>query len=394
MPAPHLVLSGYFGFGNTGDEALLEAMVGSLRKREPAVRLTALIQDPRYCRHLELETVPRKDLRAVTRVLRSSDLLISGPGGLVQDSTGVGSVAYYLGITSLARFLGKPAMFYGQGFGPVRTRAGKLLVRLLANRLSLITVRDEESARDMQALGVTRPPIRVTADPALTLEPPPPARMAELLQQAGLQGEVARLEGPTGRQPGVGPLVAVTVRPWPSLRMDELAEGLRRFAEAEGARYLLIPFHPELDETPSRELATRIGARLLEGEWAPAELAGLLRCTDMIVGMRLHSLILAVGAGVPCLGLAYDPKVERFARRAGAVPLLLEELSAERLATALGHLLAGRSHARSQIRARVAPMVERAERTAAAALGLARGQTMGQVLADLDRDNVYAATGS
>ncbi|CAN0497154.1 unnamed protein product, partial [Phaeothamnion confervicola] len=103
---------------------------------------------------------------------------------------------------------------------------------------------------------------------------------------------------------------------------------------------------------------------LIAQDWTPAQVTGLLRCCDLIVGMRLHSLILAAGACVPSLGLSYDPKVERFARRAGAVPLILESLTAGNLFDNLSKLLAGRQTARKMMKERVEPMQQRCLDTA------------------------------
>jgi polysaccharide pyruvyl transferase WcaK-like protein len=95
---------------------------------------------------------------------------------------------------------------------------------------------------------------------------------------------------------------------------------------------------------------------------------------DLVLGMRLHAAIMAAGRGIPFLGLSYDPKVERFCRRCGAVSLPLEQLTAEGLHKALYHLLRGRAHARQELEKRVAPMVASVRAAAAAALALSRKQ--------------------
>ena len=67
------------------------------------------------------------------------------------------------------------------------------------------------------------------------LEPPAPSEMNTLLKQHGLTQELGRLEGPLGRFSESGPLVAVTVRPWPGLPKQALFEGLARFQESQKA---------------------------------------------------------------------------------------------------------------------------------------------------------------
>lgn len=370
-------MSGYFGFGNLGDEAIFEAMVSSLRQEAPEVELVALTADPTRAQQLGVRAIPRKHLPSIISALRGCDLFLSGGGGLVQDSTGVGSVIYYLGLCQLARLFGKPTMFFAQGFGPVRTGLGQRICRWFSKSISLITLRDQESWQDMKTAGFAGQSCYVTADPALLLQPPSPTEMNAILRQHGLTQELGRLEGPMGRFSESGPLVALTVRPWIGLPKAELFEGLARFQEAQKARYLIIPFHPHQDAGLSEELKAylRGPCQVIGADWSPSQTTGLLRCCDLIVGMRLHSLILAAGATIPSLGLCYDPKVTRFVRRCGAVPMQLDEITAHSLSTNLERLLSGRSAARAQMKERVAAMQNQAQATAKAAILLAKGQS-------------------
>ncbi len=377
---PHIVISGYYGFGNAGDEAILQAISEDLRRVDKSVRLSVLTADPEGARKLGLEPVARMKPGPLLKALHSCDLLISGGGGLVQDSTGVNSVIYYLGVCLLARLLSKPVMFYCQGFGPVRTPLGQRLTRL-ANGLQLLTWRDQESADEIRSLGVTRPAVQVTADPVLGLEPCSAARVAEILTREELIGDVARLERPAGNS-DVGPLLGVAVRSWPGLDREALLGGLRKFAEDQKARILFLPFQPSRDRPLSEELAASLPghARTLRYDYEPRELMGVVSCMDLVLGMRLHAAIMAAARGIPFLGLAYDPKVERFCHRAGAVSLPLEGLAAEALHKALYHLLRGRGHARGELEKRVTPMVASVRATAQAALVLARRQGVAAAL--------------
>src|SRR5690606_28453491 len=43
---PKIVMSGYFGFDNSGDDAILKAIVKDLREQDPSVRIKVLSKDP------------------------------------------------------------------------------------------------------------------------------------------------------------------------------------------------------------------------------------------------------------------------------------------------------------------------------------------------------------
>ena len=169
----HFAVSGYYGCGNAGDEAVLAGIAASFaRQAGERVRLTVLSQNPdaTIAQH-GLQAIDRMDLSHVRATLRESDLLLSGGGSLLQDTTSIRSLLYYLWIARMAFQMGKPVMFYAQGMGPLRRPLSRWLVRLVANRAAYLTVRDEPSALLLKTIGVTNPRLEVTADPAFALMP-------------------------------------------------------------------------------------------------------------------------------------------------------------------------------------------------------------------------------
>lgn len=379
--APHLLLAGYFGFDNAGDEAIFESLVENFRRLEPDVQLSALVHSPETADRLGVTPVPRKDVGAVWSALRKCDLFVQGGGGLFQDSTGRASVLYYGGLLALASLARRPSVFFCQGYGPVRGGAQRWVTRQALRFPTLITVRDEESRAELIALGLSPEKVHLTADPALLLDPLPPKDMKDLMAAEGLNKEIGRCELPDGRLSPAGPLVAVTVRPWPGLDLESLGAALKSFREKYKARYLVLPFQPERDLGPSLRLAELLDgeAKVIEQPLTPRELTGLLACSDMVIGMRLHSLILATVANPPLFGLSYDPKVERFCRRAGALSCRIEEISSKRLETEWEHLLQGRKSQRATQRKAVEVMRDQAERAFRASLAVARGESADNV---------------
>ena len=384
-----LLLAGYFGFDNAGDEAIFESIVENFRRLEPDIQLTALVNGEETARRLGVDTVPRKDVGAVWQAMRKHDAFVLGGGGLFQDVTGPGSVFYYGGLLIMASLARCPSVFFCQGYGPVRRPLQRFFTKQVLRLPSLITVRDDESKAELQDLGVPVDRVHLAADPALLLSPLPTQEIRELLNDENLVQELGRSELPNGQLSSAGPLVAVTVRPWPGLPLEELGVALRKFRDEVGARYLLLPFQPERDLEPSRRLVELLEgeARLIERDLTPAALTGILACSDMVIGMRLHSLILATVGNPPLYGLSYDPKVERFCRRAGALSCNIEEISSERLFKEWVHVLNGRKSQRKCQEKAVSRMREEAEQAFCASLALARGQQPGEVAEQLKKSS-------
>lgn len=342
---PKVVISGYYGFHNNGDEAMLYAILTALRKRVPRLQAVVLSNDPGYTAGVfNVDSIPRHNLNMIRRALRHSDLLISGGGGLLQDVTGPNSILYYLGVVQMARMLGKPVLFYGQGIGPVRTLLGKTMVKLIVNKVDVITVRDHESKVELERLGVNRPPVHVTADPALGLDENlvRPERGREILAGTGAGGS---------------PLAGVSVRPWQDLDGYKrvLAGICDRLAE-RGWQVLLVPMHYPADVEVCRQVAgyMKNPGRVLEGRINFRDMLSVVANLDLAIGMRLHFLIFSAMAGVPPVGIAYDPKVDRFLRLVGLPPAHdVHTLAPEPLWEAVQKAIAGKEQTRSRLLERV-----------------------------------------
>jgi len=301
---PRVVISGYLGFKNNGDEAMLYTMLQALDKKIQGLEPVVLSRNPEETRNFfGVKAIQRHDLGAILGELWRADLLISGGGGLLQDVTGPNSILYYLGIVSLAKLLNKPVIFYGQGIGPVRTLLGRTLMRLVVNRVELITVRDRESKDELAGLGVVRPRVEVTADPALGLD------TGEIKPELGA-GILAAAGVPSGSG-----LVGFSVREWKGEQAYKSV--IARVCDditASGRKVVFLPMHYPGDVSVSREIASLMSGTpfIIERQLDFREMLALMAHTEIIVGMRLHFLIFGALLNLPMVGISYDPKVDRF----------------------------------------------------------------------------------
>lgn len=322
-------MSGYYGFNNAGDEAILGGIITAFRDIDPTVKFTVISGKVSYTRRLHgVEAVSRGDVKAIWRAMDRADLLLSGGGSLLQDVTGAKSIIYYLGVVSLGKLHRLPVMFYAQGIGPVTGLLGRTLIPLVANSVDLVTVRDMESGQALKQLGVRRPEVRVTADAALVLPSPPKEAGEAVLDQFGFK--LARR-----------PVIGVSVRPWRfahAAAVQAMAEALDDLSRELGATVLFIPMQQPHDVTAAREIASRMTTPAVEfaGDVTYREIQALIASCDVLVGMRYHALVFAALSRVPLVGLSYDPKNDSFLRLLGQTAVgTAQELHAGRLKEAV-----------------------------------------------------------
>jgi polysaccharide pyruvyl transferase CsaB len=285
-----VVVSGYFGHGNTGDEALLAGMLATMRGVEPALEAVVISGDPPETQRThDVEAVARMRPTAIWRTLRAADGLISGSGGLLQDRTSARPVAYYAGVMGLARLARRPYVIHAQGLGPIRRRPNRALAEMALRAAAHVSLRDAGSIALVRELGVRRA-VELVPDPAIVLRP-------------------AR---------GDGGQVVVAVRSWAD-RLDHLLP-IREAVRVLSAdhRILALPMHEPMDREPSAIVTDGIpGATVVPPEASLHERMALMGSASLVIGMRLHALVLAAAAGVPGVAISYDPKVDAFASRVG-----------------------------------------------------------------------------
>jgi polysaccharide pyruvyl transferase CsaB len=353
---PKVVISGYYGFHNEGDEAMLYAIVNGLRDRLPELEIVVLSMDPAYtAKQFQVKTVHRDNPAQIWRALKEADLLISGGGGLLQDVTGPNSILYYLGIVLMAKLMGKPVFFYGQGIGPVRTALGRAMMKFIVNRVDFITVRDSSSRVELHSLGVDKPPVYVTADPVLGLDP---AFINKERGKAVLKG-LGLLENP---------VVGISVRPWKNLTgYRQVMVDLVRDFTGQGYQVLMVPMHHSADLQVSREVALEAGGGcvVLEKEHNFLDLLEIIANMHMLVGMRLHFLIFGALMNVPMVGVAYDPKVSSFLEMVG-MPLggYVESLEYEQLSEIVRKVMEQPEEIREKLKQNVSSLRKEALRGA------------------------------
>ncbi|MEM8503208.1 MAG: polysaccharide pyruvyl transferase CsaB [Cyanobacteria bacterium P01_D01_bin.1] len=286
-----VVLCGYYGMGNGGDEALLASLLQMLPERVVPVVLSG---DPAQTQErYKVEAVARKSFGAVLQALWSADAFVWGGGSLMQDASSVLNPVYYAGLMLLAQLMGKQTIAWAQGIGPLNQPTSRWLTRWALARCKAVSVRDHNSASLLSQWNRT---CLLAPDPVWALEPEAVKGLWEL----------------------PAPRVAVALRPHRHLtaeRLDAIAQALNRFQQATGVCLLLVPFQPSRDLAIAEQIASQLsGPYYIYQLEQPQQIKGLFRGVEMTVGMRFHALVMSAAEGCRSFAISYDPKVDALAQ--------------------------------------------------------------------------------
>ncbi|MBQ2696504.1 MAG: polysaccharide pyruvyl transferase CsaB [Clostridia bacterium] len=355
------VISGYYGYGNSGDEALLSAMLSHMRSIEPDLNVCVLSKNPKLTQVAHgVSSVNRYHYFAIRKAMKQARLFISGGGSLLQDVTSNRSLRYYLSLIEMAQGLGTPVMLYANGIGPITKAKNRQNVGRVLSCVSVITLRENASLSELVSLGVPKEGVTVTADPALALVPAETAAVYNILQSMGVSdGEV---------------LFGVSVRPWkdsePSF-FEKLASVIDEVAKTYGITPVFLPMKYPDDLVVSQNIIQRLTVKsyLLSQPKSAQEMIGLIGNMKFIIAERLHSLIYATNAFVPIVGLSYDAKVDAFTEHIGTcVATRVDDFSGERVLEAVSHIIESYDAIKAQLQEKKAVLCDKAKENAQIAL--------------------------
>jgi polysaccharide pyruvyl transferase CsaB len=283
-----ILLCGYYGFSNTGDEAICLAITQELIRLGHTV--TVLSANPKETASLySVKAVKRMNPLETPLAILNADVVLSGGGGLLQDKTSSRTLTYYLGIISLAKILGKRVAVFNQSIGPLSEQGKPRVASTLKNITNI--VRDTGSLALLEQLGL---PVKLGGDPALLLQPP-----SEIKQNPNQ--------------------VLIAPREGQAAATDCLVELAKQLVK-QGKTIVALGFQPGWDDDELKAFEGIPNTRI-ENTANPTRAMELIAQSSAVIGVRLHAVILAAAARVPFYGISYDPKVQGFCRDANALEL-------------------------------------------------------------------------
>jgi len=297
------VLSGYYGFNNSGDDALLLSLITDLKKNMPSARIAVLSSNPlQTMKMFGVDSFNRISLLPLRRLFRNSSALLSGGGSLIQDETSSKSLWYYLFIIAYAKLSGMKVMQIASGIGPVNKKCNRrLTAKVLNSCVDRITLREKKSLGVLRDIGVTID-AEVTADPAISL--------------VGENEEHTKMIFGNNFVP-FGDYICVALRKWKNAAPDfeeNMARALDYASEKYNKQIVFLPMQYPSDMSISHSICNKMKQRayVIQTPLSIKEAIGVISCADLVVAMRLHSLVYAISSGVGAIAIKYDPKIDGF----------------------------------------------------------------------------------
>lgn len=289
-----VAISGYYGFKNFGDEAILSVLVNHLKTFENA-DITVFSSDIEYTEKIYgVKAVKRFNLKDVIKTIQNCDVLVSGGGSLLQDVTSLKSLIYYAFIIALGLLFNKKVIIFAQGIGPLNSNIAQNIVKNLLKYCSYVTVRDENSLKLLEKLGVKS---ELVCDPIYSLD-------IKSVPQNGVIG--------------------VQLREFKTMNFELLQKlALLIITKFSNKKIEIFSFQ----KTQDLQLCKRFEALIksfnpeIETEIVEDDIINSLSRLEYLIGMRFHAVLVALKSGVKTCAINYDVKVEKIATDAG-IPII------------------------------------------------------------------------
>ncbi|MBD3272507.1 MAG: hypothetical protein GF384_08250 [Elusimicrobia bacterium] len=293
-----IAISGYYGTHNAGDELICASLTMMIRHYIPDASITVFSADPRRTSSMyNVASVQRKNPFAILGALRTTDMLVTGGGGIFQDVTSSLSLYYYLLVICCARLLGKITVIYAVDVSPELKSLNRRLVVWICSRTHMVSVRTEQSRALLAESGMPKERLHRVCDPVFLCNEFPAIHSE---QTASSRKKIIWV-----------------IREYPrrfadtrSTLMDALSNTCRLWAQ-KPVDQILIPFHAVEDGRLAEDLEKQSNGCLSLCTWESIHsVVAEVVSAHVVISSRLHGLILACALGKPCVGIIPDARVD------------------------------------------------------------------------------------
>lgn len=242
---------------------------------------------------------------------RKADWIIGTGGHYLTDVYYPGKLGLLWEIQHCNR-IGKNVILLGQSFGPIENKLYRQITRRILNKVDIITVRDRRSYENLREMGVDTE-VRLTADLAFSMDTKKAdTSLNRVEEDPDIRGD---------------PAISISVRDWPyfdrggmETYLSGIASICKELVRDRGATVYFLStctgyggYHTD-DRIPANKVCDRLpediedNTHIVSGEYTPQELIRFYSDIDFHIGTRMHSLVLAILAKTPVIGIEYQFK--------------------------------------------------------------------------------------
>lgn len=282
-----IIISGYYGFDNFGDEAVLEILIKALKELD--VDITVLSKNPEITARLnEVNAFQTFNIVDIIHQVFVSDILISGGGSLLQDKTSKLSFLYYLFVIAVALGFNKRVLVYSQGFEPLNNKYMNRLLSWVLKKVDYISVRNTNSSQYLKQIGVASRPF---ADSAWTLYDPNVKKQDKIVLQLRETQDFSDEK--------MNILAKLVANKFESLKVEVLS--------------LQKDYDLQVCENFAKKLENLDMDVSVLKKLSNIDVVKAIASAKFVVAMRYHACLIALNHKIPTVALGYDDKVKNLA---------------------------------------------------------------------------------
>lgn len=271
---------GYYGSHNLGDEFLLYETLQLLTQYFLKENITALSYSVKETMKIHgVQCVSRNSLIKIMKTIKQADVIIGGGGSMLQNVTSNRSLFYYLWLLNYATLKKKSVALIGNGIGPIKGHFQSKWSKNILRKLDYIHLRDDKSYEWLKS------------DEGLKMDAGVDLALSASLEEKHIWGNK----------------IYINLRKWKNTHvLVTLLLNFKSYLVKNGYEVEFIAMQKGNDDVAMESLGP------VKTFGSPDELLSKLKTGDLVIGMRLHLLILAANYGIPFIGLSYDPKVSYY----------------------------------------------------------------------------------
>jgi len=286
-----VLVSGYIGFDNFGDEAIFFALLKHLRTL--GCNVCALSSNPlKTEKQYKVFTYYYKSLKDILRGILSCDILISGGGSLLQNKTSSFSLVYYLFVIILSKIFNKKVMIFSQGIEKIKGDFFEKLTMFVLKKVDFISVRDKNSFEYLKTFDIFSV---LTSDPVYSL-------CQSIKQNEEKKGIIVQLREFKGLE-------------------DKITDDLVKILSDTKENIKILSLHDKFDKRPCLKLQEKLSLRGVNAEVicnkSIDEVIEIINGAKYMFSMRFHGALSAYALGCKTFALCYDDKIKNLSNESG-----------------------------------------------------------------------------